>query len=262
MSSWVHKVRHIQDVAPWLQPLPRFGHERAVLRRIDERNDAKFLAMLRQEPTYVEKAHRLYFQSFCHDSYALDMRKRGGKLVISLNSDKTIQFAWHIDQMFATSFQDGPWPIHLVSHDVADFRIVNLDRQGRLRSVPLPANLPFREQAEIRPWHPEYVHDFGWKVGQRIAWVVELWHLGWLLVDCGRLTARDDARLRIAQVYGPTIGGIYDELLGRRRCPVPLPNPDHHWRCIDKFLEQRFATLDVSLEQIAEEIWERKRVRG
>ena len=72
----MHKVRHIQDVAPWLQPLPRSGHD---LDRIDDRNDAKFFAMLRQEATYVEKAHRVYFKSFCHDSYALDMRKRGGK---------------------------------------------------------------------------------------------------------------------------------------------------------------------------------------
>lgn len=255
----MRKVRHIQDVAPWLQPLPRFGPD---FEQKFERNDAKFLAMLRQEPTYVEKAHRVYFKSFCHDSYALDMHKRGSKLVISLNSSTTIEFAWHIDEIFGTSFQHGPWPIHLVAHDVADFRIVNLDRQGRLRSVPLPTSLPFREQAEIRPSHPEYLRDFGWKVGNRVAWVAEFWWLGWVLVDCGRLTARDDARLRIAQVYGPTIGGIYDELLGRRRCTVQLPNPDPHWCCIDKLLEQRFAALDVSLEQIAEEIWERKRVRG
>ena len=255
----MRKVRRVEDVAPWLQPLPSFSHDFS--RRCD-RNDAKLEEVLNQEPTYVEKAHRVYFRSFCYLGKPLGIRKRGRKLVISLDSERVMNFAWHIDEIFGTSFQHGPWPIHLVAHDVADFRVVDSDRQGRLRSVPLSSILLPREQMLRGPNHLRYLRDYGWKFGHRIAWVVEYLMQGWVLVDCGRLTARDDARLRIAQVYGPTIGGIYDELLGRRRCPVPLPNPDHHWRCIDKFLEQRFATLDVSLEQIAEEIWERKRVRG
>ncbi len=253
--SWVRKVRHIQDVAPWLQPLPSHSGE---LDRIDDRNDAKLLAKLGEEATYVEKAHRLYFRNFCHDSDVLAIEKRPQKLIISLNSIRTIDFAWHIDQIFGTSYCHGPWRIHLVSHDVADFRIVDHDHQGRIRPVPLPPVLPFHQQADKRPYHPEYLRDFGWKIGDRVAWVVEMFWLGWALVDCGRLTARDEARIQIGRVYGPTISGIYEEILGRRPCPVPLP--DRHWMDIDGFLRRRMSVLDVSLDQIAEEIWQCKRV--
>ncbi len=254
--SWVRKVRHIQDVAPWLQPEPRHKSEDEQL-RIYDRNLQKAFPVLGKAP--VARDHRPYFGSTMRDSWAMTLERKPTKLILTLNGFNPWCFARGVDELFGTQRGDQPWPVHLVAHGVTDFRLVRHDPVGKLRTVPIPQSVAL----------DEFGVDWGWREADRIAWVFILRSTEfdaeerYGLVDCARLTARDESRHRIADVYGPTLGRMFEEMLGLRKTPVPLLEHQGFWvEGPERYVRARAKTLGLSLEQIAEEIWERKRVRG
>lgn len=162
-------------------------------------------------------------------------------------------FAENVDRLFGTEWANCSWPVHLVAHDVEAFRVVTCAAGGQLKTVLHPE----------RGAAGRFGTDFGWQIGGRVAWVWSGYEMGWGLVDCARLTARDESRHRIADVYGPTLGRMFEEMLGLRKTPVPLLEHRGFWvEDPERYVRARAKTLGLSLEQIAEEIWERKRVRG
>lgn len=187
------------------------------------------------------------------------MEKRGDKLILSVSGFNPACFARGVDALFGTQANAQPWPVHLVAHGVSDFRFVSSDALGVLRTLPFPKQAA-RNDFDV---------DWGWREADRIAWVFILRSTEfdaeerYGLVDCARLTARDESRHRIADVYGPTLGRMFEEMLGLRKTPVPLLEHQGFWvEGPERYVRARAKTLGLSVEQIAEEIWERKRVRG
>jgi hypothetical protein len=193
--------------------------------RIWDRSEAKRRAFYANPPLYVDRQHRRYFHGFLHDSPLLGLKKQGQKLVLSFQIDLALGFAEKMDNLLGMDAAEGPWPVHVVAHGTEDFRLVDHDVAGRLHTVTLPA--PYSD-GKIPPvalaprlvnysygpgsqWFapPALIHDFGRRVADRVEWLVYLSWVGWGLVDCARLTARDESRPRIAQTYGPTIGLCY-----------------------------------------------------
>ncbi len=260
MSSWVHKVRHIQDVAPWKRHVFWNGLKASddVGRLWDdiEEREERFLKEL---PPFVERAHRPYFRSFLYDSYMLRVRRAGGKLTFTMNSLATEHFASNLDEMFGTSFYGAPWIVHLVAHDVAAFRMVQEDYYGRIRTMKIPPVLHRGNLTDYDPQtQPYYIRDFGRRLKGRIEWVVAMDRDTWFLVDCGRLTARDETRRAVTHRFGPTIRQIYDEVMGFRPSPLPVPNRSRGF--YSDYIVDRVKSLGLTLDDVAEEIWQRKGV--
>jgi hypothetical protein len=242
--SWVRKVRHIQDVAPWLQPLPKHKSEEEQM-RIDDRNFEKSLPALGRYP-FISRDHRPYFGSRMHDSGAMRLDVRGTKLTLTLDGFNPGCFARGMDQLFGTKDADQPWPVHLVAHGVHDFRMINRDAQGKVVTIPLPKGLD-----------DCFNIDWAWQEGYRICWVFMLFECGIGLVDCDRLTARDESRKRIAHVYGPTLGRMFDEMLQLRRSPIPMTEYMGFWvEGPQRYVQLRAKSLGITLDDIAREIAE------
>ena len=228
----------------------------------DEYQEKQWAFFERLAP-FVERAHRPYFVSLMYDSFILRLRHSGGKLTLTMNSLSAEHFAKDMDALFGTTFYTAPWIVHLVAHNVTAFRMVKEDYYGRLRTKQVPVSvISGREVNDPQHPRPYYVRDFGRQMGDRLEWVVEMDDDTWLLVDCGRLTAREETRLAVTQRFGPTISQVYDELLGFRRSPLPLPHRGLRGHDNRGYVVARVKSLGLTLEDVAEEIWEQRRVRG
>ena len=242
--SWVRKVRHIQDVAPWLQPEPKHKSEDEHM-RVYDRNLRKTFAALGPVPL-VSRDHRPYFGSTMHDSRAMRLDVRGTKLTLTLDGFDPGCFARGMDQLFGTKDADQPWPVHLVAHGVHDFRMITRDALGNIKTILRPEQLT-----------GDFDVDWGWQEGNRICWVFMLFECGIGLVDCDRLTARDESRKRIAHVYGPTLGRMFDEMLHLRRSPIPMTEYRGFWvEGPQRYVQLRAKSLGITLDDIAREIGE------
>ncbi len=262
--SWVRKVRHVQDLAPWKRHVFWKGirTDEELDRRWDEYEEKQCAFFERLAP-FVDRAHRPYFVSLMYDSFILRIKHSGGKLTLTMNSLSAEHFAKDMDDLFETAFYAVPWTVHLVAHNVTAFRIVKEDYNGQLRTKQVPVSL-LRGREVNDPQHPRpyYVRDFGRRMGNRLEWVVEMDDETWRLVDCGRLTARDDTRMAVTQRFGPTIRQVYDELLGFRRSPLPLPHRGLRGHDNRDYVVARVKSLGLTQEDVAVEICEQQRVRG
>lgn len=195
--SWVRKVKHAQDLGWWEHPVagqmlhPRW--EEVVDRASDE-----FQTWRATRPVLTSKRHQPYFGSKITSAPLLGIRSRPGKWMIEIEPMAMTEFAELEAERLGVPPPQRPVSVILVAHGVRESRVAAATREGRLRGAQLPSLFTgWRMQAE-----------WAWREEARIAWVVELHDMRledfcvFLLLDCERLTARDQVMIWIRRELG------------------------------------------------------------